>query len=340
MQLPMILRYSKFILLFIVSFSFSFCSEEEEQTSPTIDPVVVIEEEEEIKEEIVVEEEEELEEEIEVLPNSILDFSYWNISIPIDRGDGIAKTFKVEELLNGYQSSDYFYPSDDGGVVFKCPIKAPKTSANTSYARTELREMLRGTNTDISTQGITKNNWVFGSAPNSDITASAGFDGLLEATLAVNYVTTTGNDSHKGRVIIGQIHANDNEPCRLYYRKLPNNTKGSIYFAHEPADGFGDEQYIEIIGSRSGSASNPTDGIALDEKFSYTIRVVGNDLTVTIIREGKPNESASINMANSGYSNGGKYQYFKAGVYNQNNTGDANDYVQATFYDLKQSHNN
>jgi len=30
--------------------------------------------------------------------------------------------------------------------------------------------------------------------------------------------------------------------------------------------------------------------------------------------------------------------YFKAGVYNQNNTGTASDYVQATFYSLTHSH--
>ena len=34
----------------------------------------------------------------------------------------------------------------------------------------------------------------------------------------------------------------------------------------------------------------------------------------------------------SGYNN--LSMYFKAGVYNQNNTGTASDYVQATFYSL------
>lgn len=303
----------KFILLIIISLSFSFCGEDEEK----IDEPAIIDSD---------------------TPSAILDFSQWNISIPIDRGDGIATTQKVQDLIGGYQNSDYFYTSEDGGVVFKCPVEAPKTSENTSYARTELREMLRGTNTSISTQGVNKNNWVFGTAPESDISAAGGFDGLLEATLAVNYVTTTGNSSHQGRVIVGQIHANDNEPCRLYYRKLPENSKGAIYFAHEPADGFGDEQYIELIGSRSSSASDPTDGIALDEKFSYTIEVIGNNLTVTIIRDGQDDVSGSVDMSNSGYSDGNKYQYFKAGVYNQNNSGDPDDYVQATFYDLKQSH--
>jgi poly(beta-D-mannuronate) lyase len=32
------------------------------------------------------------------------------------------------------------------------------------------------------------------------------------------------------------------------------------------------------------------------------------------------------------------YLYYKAGVYNQNNTGDSTDYVQATFYSLTHTH--
>lgn len=43
-------------------------------------------------------------------------------------------------------------------------------------------------------------------------------------------------------------------------------------------------------------------------------------------------------MSNSGYNKSSQYMYFKAGVYNQNNTGEGSDYVQATFYQLDNSH--
>lgn len=324
----MYLKKIKFIAIFLVGVSFSHCSTDEEVDAVIDEDVVVTDDP------VTTDEEPSTSN----APSSNFDLSKWNLSVPIDRGDGVSTNISVADLNSDYENSAYFYTAEDGGMVFKCPVEGPKTSLNTSYTRVELREMLRGTNTSISTSGVNKNNWVFGSASQATINASGGYDGLLEATLAVNYVTTTGSNSHKGRVIIGQIHANDNEPCRLYYRKLPDNEKGGIYFAHEPADGFGSEQYINIIGSRSNSATNPEDGISLDEKFSYTIEVVGDDLTVTIIREGKEDVSETINMADSGFSSSGKYQYFKAGVYNQNNTGDADDYVQATFYDLKQSH--
>ncbi|WP_282073548.1 polysaccharide lyase family 7 protein [Polaribacter atrinae] len=272
------------------------------------------------------------------VPSANFDLSTWNLSIPVDKGNGTAKTITVSELISEYENSNYFYTAEDGGMVFKCPVAGFKTSEDTSYTRVELREMLRGTDTDIDTQGVNKNNWVFGTAPQADKNAAAAFDGEMSATLSVNHVTNTGDSGQQGRVIVGQIHANDDEPIRLYYRKLKNNTLGSIYFAHEPTEGNGSEQWHEMIGSRSSSASNPTDGIALDEKFSYRIKVVGDDLTVTLSREGKPDVVKEVNMINSGFNVSGQYMYFKAGVYNQNNTGDADDYVQATFYALEKGH--
>ena len=271
-------------------------------------------------------------------PSENFDLSTWKLSIPDNNGSGLATTITVSEINNGYENSNYFYTAADGGMVFKCPVDGYKTSTNTTYTRVELREMLRGTNTSIPTQGVNENNWVFGTAPASDINAAGGYDGEMNATLAVNHVTTTGSSSHVGRVIIGQIHANDDEPIRVYYRKLPNNTLGSIYFAHEPTDGNGSEQWYEMIGSRSNSAPNPSDGIALNEKFSYTINVVGDMLTFTILREGKDDVVETVNMANSGFNVGGQYMYFKAGVYQGNNSGNDDDYAQVTFYALEKTH--
>lgn len=270
-------------------------------------------------------------------PSENFDLSTWNLSIPDNNGNGTATTISVSQINSGYQNSNYFYTANDGGMVFKCPVAGFKTSANTSFTRVELREMLRGTNTSINAQGVNKNNWVFGTAPDSDKIAAAGFDGDMKATLAINHVTTTGSSSHIGRVVIGQIHANDDEPIRIYYRKLKDNTLGSIYFAHEPTNG-NSEQWFEMIGSRSNNATNPSDGIALGEKFSYRINVVGDTLKVTISREGKSDVVTTVDMVNSGYNLGGQYMYFKAGVYHLNNSGDDDDYAQATFYALEKSH--
>lgn len=272
-------------------------------------------------------------------PSENFDLSQWYLSVPSDNDNsGTADSIKENALNAGYENNEYFYTGSDGGMVFKCPIDGYKTSTNTSYTRTELREMLRAGDTSIDTSGVNENNWVFSSAPSSAQSDAGGVDGTLKATLAVNHVTTTGDSGQVGRVIVGQIHAEDDEPIRLYYRKLPGNSKGSIYFAHEPGNG-NSEQWYEMIGSRSSSASNPSDGIALNEVFSYEIDVTGNTLTIKILRDGKATITETVDMSNSGYDDSDDWMYFKAGVYNQNNTGNGSDYVQATFYSLEQTHN-
>src|SRR5690606_41383704 len=104
------------------------------------------------------------------------------------------------------------------------------TTANSNYSRTELREMLRGTDTRFSTHGLSKNNWVFSTSSPETKEKMGGIDGNMKATLTVDHVSTSGEAGKVGRVIIGQIHASTDEPLRLYYRKLPHNTKGVIYF--------------------------------------------------------------------------------------------------------------
>ena len=270
-------------------------------------------------------------------PAQNFDLSDWSISLPVDTNkDGVADNVPETYLSKGLSIKPLFYTGDDGGMVFYAPISGPKTSKNTKYTRTELREMLRKGNTRVKTKGITENNWVFSTAKRKIKKKAGGVDGVLEATLAVNHVTTTGSKKQIGRVIIGQIHATNDEPIRLYYRKLPNNKLGVIYMAHEPLSG--DEQWYDLIGSRGDNAENSVDGVALNEVFSYRIAVNGDALTVRISRAGKSDVLQEVDMSASGYSKSDQYMYFKAGVYNQNNTGDPADYVQATFYQLDNQH--
>jgi len=273
-------------------------------------------------------------------PADNFDLTDWSISLPVDTNkDDIADNVPESYLAKGLSIKPYFYTADDGGMVFYAPIQGPKTSKNTKYTRSELREMLRKGDLRVKTKGITENNWVFSTAKRKSRKNAGGVDGTLEATLAVNHVTTTGDEKQVGRVIIGQIHATKDEPVRLYYRKLPNNSKGVIYMAHEPLKGNGKEQWYNLIGSRASNADDHEDGIALNEVFSYQINVVGDMLSVTIIRQGKPNVVQTVDMSNSGYDKSDQYMYFKAGVYNQNNSGAPTDFVQATFYQLENSHN-
>jgi len=260
-------------------------------------------------------------------PSGNFDLTAWKITLP-DQTEILEN-----ELSDGFESANEFYTDPStGAMVFRCPNDGE--TGGSTYPRSELREMIRAGNTSISTQGIGLNNWVFSSSTIENQEASGGVDGTMTATVAVDHVSTTGESNKVGRVIIGQIHASNDEPCRIYYRKLPGNTKGSIYIAHEPTTS--SEQWYEMIGSRSSSASDPTDGIALGEVFSYEIDVVGNELTVTIMRDGKADVVQEVDMTDSGFAN--DWMYFKAGNYNQNNSGDAGDYAQVSFFALDVSH--
>ena len=232
-------------------------------------------------------------------------------------------------------------------MVFKSTIEGFRTSTGTSFVRSELREMLRRGDRNIDTQGANENNWALGYQPfTSNNSSIGGRNGRLTATLRVNQVTSTGDAGQVGRLIIGQIHASDDEPIRLYYRKLPFNELGGIYFAHEKHASLGPSSdiLVNMIGTTtSRSAPNPPNGIALNELFSYEIINQDADLIVIIRRGDQDGEiiaETTFDMSDSGYDNleANEWMYFKAGAYSQNNSGEAEDFDMATFYRLENTH--
>lgn len=270
-------------------------------------------------------------------PSKNFDLNSWSISIPSDEdGNGRADTVNEIDLSNGYVNPSYFYTNAHGGMTFRAPINGVKTSKNTKYVRTELREMLRRGDKQYSTKGVGPNNWVLSSAPLSEQKKAGAVDGKLTGTVAVDHVTTTGEKGKVGRVVFAQIHAKKDVPVRLFYRKLPNNSKGSLYMSHEPS---GEKDiYFDLIGSRSSNLTNPDDGVLLGEKFSYEITVQGNRLNVSIMRQGHETVTQTVDMSNSGYDQAEQYVYFKAGAYLQDNTANDDDYAQVSYYALQNSH--
>lgn len=274
-------------------------------------------------------------------PGKNFDLLDWYLNTPADDdNNGISDRFSEVELAKGVTDERYFYTAEDGGMVFRATIGGAKTSKNTKFTRTELREMLRRGDKSIGTKGEGDdpglNNWVFSSAPEGAQKKAGAVDGILRATLAVNHVTTTGENRDVGQVVIGQIHAGKDEPARLYYQKFPDSQRGSLYVAHEPSGG--DDIFVELLGRKTKKPEDPADGIALGEKFSYEIRAEGNLLTVTISQKDKVLAQKTVDMSASGYDVANDYMYFKAGVYNQNRTGEPDDFVQATFYELENIH--
>ena len=202
--------------------------------------------------------------------------------------------------------------------------------------------MLRRGDRSISTTGVNGNNWALGYQPENS--NHGGRNGVLKATLRVNEVTSTGDGLHPGRTIIGQIHADNDEPARLYYRKLPGAEYGCIYLESEIRDG--NDVTFNMIGDERCDDNNdngPNNGIQLDELFSYEIINVGEDITVNIRRGDQDapiiaSTTVDMEQLGSGYDRADEWMYFKAGAYTQNNTGDPDDRDVITFYRLSNTH--
>ena len=311
-------------------------------------------------------------------PASKFDLRYWNITLPVDQnGDGKVDSISVKDLRK-YSHPDFFYLDENDHMVFVAPNKGAKTK-NTSNTRSELRHMLRGKNTKHKTHSAA-NNFAVEARKDSDKFGRIG--GKLEATLKVNHVAlNAGNPNKKAAysAVVGQIHATKykstksgfgygNEPLKIYYKKWPGHDMGSVFWTYERNLAKDDPNRTDIAYPVWGNTwENPGDpsaaGIALGEDFSYRVNVHKNTMYLTFESAGHPTVKYQINLANNidangkvdpldnKYSYGGDSLYFKAGIYNQCSTKDAEgiwyaacagtgdwekdkangDYAQATF---------
>ena len=242
-----------------------------------------------------------------VPPSGNFDLTHWKLTLPS------GAEVQPSELSHGYTRAGTFYTDPkSGGMVFRCSNIAG-TTANSNYSRTELREMLDPTGSTHDDS----NNW------------TPAIGGRMKARLKVDRVSTTGDSGKVGRVIIGQIHGPKTEPVRLYFHKKPYEAKGRIYIASETVGG-SNSYSTDIVSNKNGG------GIALGELFSYVITLKDTRLQVNILRNRGEIVDTYIKDIDPAYR--GLNLYFKAGVYNQNNTGTSTDYAQATFYSLSATH--
>lgn len=278
------------------------------------------------------------------VPANKFDFSQWNITIPLDQnGDKKADIIKVADMKT-YVHPDFFYLNSDGHLVFATPNKAT-TTPNSTNTRSELRQMLRGTNTSISTKAP-GNNFALASHPIANRFDTIG--GKLEATLHVDHVARRAQIKTKKptySVVVGQIHAVKldkhpeeygwgNEPLKISFKKFPDHEYGSVYWAYERNLGKDDPNRTDIAypvwGNTWDSTEDPgSAGIKLGEAFSYTVNVYEDVMYLTFQTDRHGTVEYEINLANSVDANGkvdrldnpygytGDMMYFKAGAYNQ-----------------------
>lgn len=280
------------------------------------------------------------------------DLRFWKIDTPAGESsssDCDAQTTEPDEWdsLPSSRSDEFFFTHSDGGMRFIAEYGGGTTGGDCDdKSRSELREMLRGSNRNIDTTGKNgdfRNNWALGYQPNNaDADNSWGArEGRMRATLIINDVTESGSDNDQGNVVIGQIHASSDEPLRLHYRIRPGQTRGCIWAASEIREG--DDENFNMIGDRDCDSSNgPSNGIELGELFSYEIENIDEDIIVTI-REGDrgsviATQVIDLDQLDSGYDRDDEWMYFKAGAYSQNDDGQIGDRDIITFYRLDVDH--
>ncbi len=199
-------------------------------------------------------------------------------------------------IANNFEDKDFFYTANDSDgdwVVFKAP-NAGSTHGSSNNTRTELAQTKK---------------WYPKTANDK-----------LTATLKVMNVSSTGDArvaaSHA--VVVGQIHSADkheNEPLKIFYKKFPGHTKGSVFWHYEinteGEDNSGRWDYssavwgndFSVVGETADTyPEEPKDGIALGEAFSYEVEVKDGIMTLNFTSEGHETKSFTKNLLVSEYT--------------------------------------
>ena len=213
-------------------------------------------------------------------------FQHWNLIL----GDGS----NAGQATN-YEHKSFFYAANDDvsdWVVFKTP-NAGNTHGTSNNTRTELAQLKK---------------W-------SPMTQAK-----MSATLKVMNVATTGDARVAATysVVVGQIHSADgheNEPLKIFYKKFPGHTKGSVFWNYE-INTAGDDNAqrwdysypvwgydFSVVGTDPNTyPPEPEDGIALGEEFSYEVEVVDGMMHLKFTSEGHETKTFTKNLMASEYT--------------------------------------
>lgn len=249
-----------------------------------------------------------------------LDMTGWNVSIPVANSSGVATTIEpATEARISAQSSTIpvatvhqYYQVFSNYLYFAVPWDATiVTSTNTSYPRSELRELIyNGTVWD-------DDEWDPSTATHQ-----------LDVTCRVESLTMRA-DGNYAMTDIGQIHGASKEVVRMFFRPIENGgTKAEVGYYNDqwntasgktsyPSDDTGTTSATEgnVVLRKGGTSSGAKATVDLNEVFSYRIYVKDNVLTVSATIRGEVYSHSHTLHANWA----GDPCYFKVGNYRQAN---------------------
>ncbi len=199
-------------------------------------------------------------------------------------------------IANDFENKDFLYTENENGeewVVFKAP-NGGDTHGTSNNTRTELAQIKK---------------WYPETA-----------DDKLTATLKVMNVSSTGDArvAATHAVVVGQIHSADafeNEPLKIFYKKYPGQTTGSVFWHYEintaGDDNAGRWDYssavwgndFSVVGETADTyPAEPEDGIALGEEFSYEVVVKDGIMSLKFMSDGHETKTFTKNLLESEYT--------------------------------------
>ena len=242
--------------------------------------------------------------------SSDFDWDGWKVTMPVNgetyyndgNTDSAAELLPSncsDETFDSKLSNDYFW-SDSEGLHFKVAMNLDGKTPNTSYIRSELRELYKWSPCDSTSTA----NWSYGG------------NHTLEATLRID---DYNDDSPK--VVVGQVHGHD------------------IDYATIKLHWEGDDKPIRVIYNEKPSKSSSEDidlGYVDSSGFwSYKIKMTSSGIELTaggVTKTLKFGEELSNDWKDEDF-------YFKAGLYPQEKpSSSSKDVYEATFSEVVATH--
>lgn len=255
-----------------------------------------------------------------------IDFSNWKVTLPVDEdNNGKPDEYQPSELNNfGYQDLDevqpYMYddPEDSSLVFYTFP---DISTANSSYSRTELRELINPSNS--------KENWTL--LEGGEMTGRLKLQSISENN-------NSGDDYHK--VIVMQIHGIISEEDMATYGFDGNNGpplikiywKDGFVWCHKKSLADESTTGFDLYGVYDGTWTDIKVNLGYVGYEPFDFRITASDARIEVqLNDDQPYVYEDISLEKWPFEN-----YFKAGNYLTTTDEDAFAYVK--YYNLYVTH--
>lgn len=223
---------------------------------------------------------------IRLLPSDIADFSTWKLQLPTpnETMTGVEE-ITADRLMNGYEGPHFYVDQNDGGIVMSTPVDGFKT-ANTTYSRSELRELIDGKTASV--------NWYWKGTH------------ILRTSEMVTEVPSNG------KTIVSQIHGiwpnGENGPVLIKVQYEYSTKSIGVYIKTAAYNSAADKKFY-------------FSDVDLNQRFDTEIKIVEGVAYVTISSDGR-SETYAYDFLGNDSSWESQLGYFKVGNYVQDSVKD------------------